>query len=222
MVTDRRAIRQFYDRIAGPYDRLASGPVVRRWRVGAVDALELHPGDVVVEMGCGTGANLPLLRDQVGRGGRVVGIDLTPGMIERARCRVGRAGWDNVDLLTGDARDPPVESGVDAVLGTFVVGMFDDPAAVVEQWCVLLASGGRIGLLDATLSDRPAGRPLNLGFRAFTRLSAPSSRGDLASPAATLSRRVRAAHDHVVERSSDGESSRRALGLVRQSSGTVE
>ncbi|QGN06188.1 methyltransferase domain-containing protein [Halorhabdus sp. CBA1104] len=222
MPTDRRAIRQFYDRIAGPYDRLASGPVVRRWRLDVIDALALQPGDVVVEMGCGTGANLSALRQRVGEGGRVLGIDLTPGMLERARRRVDRAGWENVTLLTGDARDPPIEGGVDAVLGTFVVGLFDDPVAVVEAWFALLAGGGRLGLLDGTLSDRLAGRPLNLGFRAFTRLSAPSSRGDRVSPAVTLARRVRDAHDRVLERSHDGESSRRALGLVRQSSGRIE
>ncbi|WP_181685552.1 class I SAM-dependent methyltransferase [Halorhabdus salina] len=222
MPTDRRAIRQFYDRIVGPYDRLAGGPVVRRWRIDVVDALELHSGDVVVEMGCGTGANFPLLRERVGREGRVVGVDLSPGMLDRARRRIDRAGWRNVDLFVGDARDPPIEADVDAILGTFVVGMFDDPAAIVNEWCGLFGGEGRIGLLDATLSDRPAGRPLNLGFRAFTRLSAPSSRGDLTSPAVTLARRVREAHDRVVERSSDSESGRRALGLVRQSSGQVE
>lgn len=70
----------------------------------AVDALELSPGDTVVEVGCGTGANLPLLAARVGPTGRVVGVDITDAMLERARALVLARGLRNVELVLSDAR----------------------------------------------------------------------------------------------------------------------
>jgi len=92
----------FYGRWAGLYDRVAARSVVQSWRRRAVDALALSPGDTVVEMGCGTGANVPALRERVGSEGRVVGLDLTREMIERARTHPERTG-PGVDYLRGDA-----------------------------------------------------------------------------------------------------------------------
>ncbi|MFB6296832.1 MAG: class I SAM-dependent methyltransferase, partial [Halobacteriales archaeon] len=136
--TGRDAVDRFYSRWAGAYDLLASrAPGIAAVRERSADALALDAGDTVVEMGCGTGVNLPYLRERVGSGGRVVGVDLAAGVLARADRRITRAGWANVSVLRGDARRPPVERA-DAVLATFVVGMFDDPAAAVERWCDLL------------------------------------------------------------------------------------
>jgi ubiquinone/menaquinone biosynthesis C-methylase UbiE len=73
-VTDAQS---FYGRWAQVYDWLASAPGVASWRDRTADALALASGDTVVEMGCGTGANVPHLRERVGPSGRVVGIDVT-------------------------------------------------------------------------------------------------------------------------------------------------
>lgn len=221
MPIDHRPIQRFYGRWARLYDLLATAPFVHSWRVDVADELDLKAGDVVVEMGCGTGANLPVLRDRVGASGRVVGVDLTAGVLGRASERITAAGWSNVDVLAGDARDPPIGGEIDAIVGTFVVGMFEEPAAVVDRWCDLLGQGGRIALLDAGLSDRPIGIPLNAGFRAFTRLSAPASRTSAQSPAVVLSGRIRAAHDQLAARTDGTRRSRRTLGFLQHSSGTV-
>lgn len=218
-MTDDAAVRRFYDRWAGPYDLLATAPIVRGWRHRAVDALELDGGETVLELGCGTGANLPLLCDRVGPEGRVIGLDLSAGMLGRARERVDRAGWDNVHLVRADAAEPPIVGDVDAILASFVVGMFDRPAAVVETWTRSLRAGGRIALLDAAPSDRPLAAPLNVGFRAFVRLTAPASRRAAESPASTLGRRVRAAHGRVEERATDGSTRTFAQGFLRLTSG---
>jgi ubiquinone/menaquinone biosynthesis C-methylase UbiE len=195
MADDVGATQSFYGRWAGAYDWLATAPGVDSWRERAADALDLHPGDTVVEMGCGTGANVSHLRERVGPAGTVVGIDVTRGMLRRAGERVDRAGWENVHLVRADARRPPIGGSVDAVLGTFVVGMFPDTRPVVERWIDTLAPGGRIALLNAGRSDRRVAAPLNLGFRAFVRAAAP---GDgRVSPTESLERRVRAARDGV-------------------------
>lgn len=218
-MVDPGAIQQFYGRWARYYDLLADSSLVGSWRERVVESLALEPGDVVVEMGCGTGANLPLLRDRVGPSGTVIGIDLTRGMLVEARERIERAEWSNVHLLQGDATRPPVSAGVDAVLGTFVVGLFDDPAAVVDGWIDLLARGGRLAVLEAGPSDRPIATPLNLAFRTFTRLSAPSSRRNAASPAVALDERIRGAFDRIDARTAETIHDTLGLGFVRLSVG---
>jgi ubiquinone/menaquinone biosynthesis C-methylase UbiE len=201
MADDVVATQSFYGRWARVYDWIATAPGVESWRARAVAALDLDPGDTVVEMGCGTGANVPHLREAVGPDGCVVGIDLTRGMLRRARERVDRAGWSNVHLVRADATCFPVTGPVDGVLATFVVGMFADPRPAVDGWMDLLAPGGRVALLNAGRSDRPVARPLNLGFRAFVRAAAPGERG--VSPTHSLERRVADARDRVRERSGD-------------------
>lgn len=165
--------QSFYGRWARLYDVVATFPGVGSWRERAAERLDLSPGDTVVEMGCGTGANLPFLRERVGADGTVVGVDFTRGMLDRAATRVEERGWENVHLVHGDATAPPIAGPVDALLASFVVGMLGRPAAVVEEWCSLVRPGDRVALLDATRSTDPRARPLDALFRLFVAASAP-------------------------------------------------
>lgn len=197
-----------YTRHAGLYDRIAAdAPLVAGLRRRVVDALDPGRGDRVVEMGCGTGANLPLLRDRVGPGGTVIGLDVSSGMLDRARDRIERAGWRNVHVARADARRSPIPTGadvddgngrfrsmeVDAVLATFLTGMLEDPAGAVDGWCRLVADtrggpdrsrrrSGRVCIAGLARSTRPVGRLLNPGFAGIVRAAAPpgwdDGRGD--------------------------------------------
>ena len=217
------SVREFYGRRAALYDRIATAPGIGRWRRAAARRVA-SPGDTVIEMGCGTGANLPYLREQVGPDGRVLGVDITGPLLERARHRVDE--YDNVEILLGDATEPPI-GGVDAVLATFVCGLFSEPETVVERWCDLLAPGGRIGVLDATASETAAGRPLNPAFRAFVAAGSPNCgiRDVLSAPFtdvdASLSRRIEAARTALAERAVDRRYETFGLGFVGLLSGTV-
>jgi len=191
----------FYDRWAPLYDRVARLPFLRSWRASAADALALGAGDTVVEMGCGTGANVPELRERVGSGGRVVGLDLAPGMLARARRHADRRGPE-VSYLRGDASRPPVRD-VDALLATFVAGIFPDPAAAVDAWCDCVAPGGRVALLNFQRPDGPLAGPLRPLFEGFVRLSAPGGRLSADSQADAFQRRVAAARNRLAERTID-------------------
>lgn len=223
-MSDPGVVTDFYGRWAGVYDLIARRtPGIGSMRTAAADALALAPGDTVVEMGCGTGANLPYLRERVGADGRVIGVDLTPEMLVRARRNASRAKWTNVDLLCGDATRPPVAEA-DAVLATFVVGMLDDPAAAVETWCDSLEPDGRLVLLDATRSDAGWTRVANPLFRGFVALTAPPTtrlRYD-ESPTTVLDRRVRAAREALIRRGRVTHDDRRAFGFLRLTAGRVE
>jgi ubiquinone/menaquinone biosynthesis C-methylase UbiE len=214
------AAQSFYTRWARAYDVLARrAPGVTALRERVVDALAPARGDLVVEMGCGTGANLPYLRERVGPEGTVVGVDFAPGTLDLARRRT--EGWSNVHVARADATRPPVAEA-DAVLATFVVGMLPDPDGAVRGWTNRLRPGGRVALLDLARTTRPFARPLNPLFRALVVASSPPGtvrrRG---SPARALDRRVVAAHRAVLDATEPVARSTHALGFVRLVAGRV-
>ena len=252
-----RAARH-YTRYAALYDRIATdAPLADGLRRRIVDALAPSRGDVVVEMGCGTGANVPLLRERVGPEGAVVGVDVSAGVVARARDRIADAGWENVHVARADATAPPVAFAdraravspageVDAVLATFVTGMFDDPATVVDDWCRILApmaggtefgeseaatgegdgaavGGGRICVAGFARSTHPAGRLLNPVFGGVVRLATPPSRGRgrPESPVELLDERAAAAHRRVHDRCRNATTDRALAGFARITAGTV-
>lgn len=222
-MSDADAARAFYDRWAGLYDRLAThAPPVPRLRRSVVDALDPAPGDVVVEFGCGTGANFPYLRDRVGPEGAVVGVDFAPGMLARARRRIAAAGWENVAVVRGDALTPPV-AAADRVLATFVSGMLPDPDAAVARWSELVGPGGGIALLDLAHSTEPVGRLLAPAFALLVRLGSPpgvAGRHD-ASPSSVVNDRVAAVHRSLLDRCDDATHRTELLGFARLSAGSV-
>ena len=140
------AVRSLYDRWAALYDWNPVLEMVRPARRRAISAMALRPGDTVVDMGTGTGANLRYLREAVGAEGQVIGIDVSPRMLAKARGRVQAEGWSNVTLLEGDVRDPPIGGPVDGILSTFVVVMYADPGPLVETWAELVEDGALANL----------------------------------------------------------------------------
>ncbi|WP_276300241.1 class I SAM-dependent methyltransferase [Halorussus lipolyticus] len=225
MATDATtAAQQFYGRWADLYDALArSTPGLGRLRDRAADALELDPGDTVVEMGCGTGANFPHLRERVGPEGRVVGVDFTQGMVARARDRIDREDWRNVHLVRGDATQIEFREPPDAILATFVVGMLGDPAGAVNRWADRLAPGGRLALLDAAQTTRWFGWPVNQAFRGLVVASSPTGmQGYERAPWLVLDQRVAEARRALRARADETTHSEHALGVVRITGGRID
>ncbi|MFB6071485.1 MAG: class I SAM-dependent methyltransferase [Halobacterium sp.] len=214
------ATQSFYGRWARAYDWLCRLlPGLDGLRKHAVDALDLSAGDTVVDLGCGTGANLRHLRAAVGPSGTVVGVDLTPGMLARAGERVERAGWRNVHLVRGDAAGPPVDD-VDAVLATFVVGLLPDPGAGVAAWTDAVGPGGRVAVLEAGRSNHAVAGRLNGAFDALVGAWNPGGRGD--APSRTLDARIDAARDALDANANEVREERRAGGFLRLFAGRVE
>lgn len=226
--------QSFYTRWARAYDVLARyAPGVGSLRQRVVEALDLDRGDVVLDLGCGTGANLPYLREAVGPEGAVVGVDFAPGPAAIARDRAG--SWENVHVLRGDAARPPVRDrserspapprgghSPDAVLATFVVGMLSNPDVVVRSWADHVGPGGRLALLDLARTAAAPWRLLNPPFAVLTRASAPGSdaRRD-ADAVAVLDRRVEAAHESLADCCVDVRRSAHVGGFARIGAGRV-
>ena len=150
----------WYDLIAPLYDMGATGSGGPRRH--AVDGLLLRPGDVVLDIACGTGLNFPLVRDEIGPDGLLVGLDFSSGMLARARRKVERAGWQNVHLIQADARtvsaDLLSEHGgvpaVDKVLCTLGLSVVPDWAEVFRRSWALLTPEGRYAIMDWYVGGR--------------------------------------------------------------------
>lgn len=149
-------VRGVYRRRAKRYDFTANlyyliGFRERRYRRAAVAALALQPGDTVVELGCGTGLNFALLEQAIGPTGRIVGVDLTPEMLDVAGDRITRVGWRNVSLVESSAAAFQIPHGVDGILSTFALTLEPDYEAVIQRSAVALHPGKRLVLLDLRL-----------------------------------------------------------------------
>jgi len=127
---DRDAALQQYRRRAGVYDReLAWFEPMRRL---AISKLGLRPGDVVFDVGCGTGLSLSVLRQGVGPKGRIVGIEQSPEMVEQARRRVARARWARVTLICSPVETADIRTNADAALFHFTHDILQRPEAIAN------------------------------------------------------------------------------------------
>lgn len=124
------------------------------YRKKAVRALELSPGDTVVELGCGTGLNFALLHRPITPLGRIVGVDLTEKMLEKARQRIQRNKWSNVSLVQSDAALYEFPKEVKGIISTFALTLMPEYDAVIERAAKALAPGGRLVVLDFKMPDR--------------------------------------------------------------------
>jgi ubiquinone/menaquinone biosynthesis C-methylase UbiE len=147
----QQAITSQYDRVASLYRVLEPlfliNPVLRR---KAVRAMVLRPGDQVLEMGVGTGRNLPYLLDAVGPQGSVTGVDLSPGMLAEARKLIARRSAANVRLIESDASTVELDRDFDAILFSLsysVIPAAVRPQALDRAWAHL-RPGGRFVVLD--------------------------------------------------------------------------
>jgi demethylmenaquinone methyltransferase/2-methoxy-6-polyprenyl-1,4-benzoquinol methylase len=143
-----------YRRSARRYDLTSRLYYLQRaHRRRAVQALRLRPGASVVEIACGTGLNFPLIQQEIGPEGRIVGVDLTDAMLAQARHRIEAHGWTNVTLVQADGAEFEFPSHVDAILATYPHALLPEPRQVIAQGAAGLSPGGRWVVLDLKVPD---------------------------------------------------------------------
>ncbi|MEJ2539086.1 MAG: methyltransferase domain-containing protein [Gemmatimonadota bacterium] len=109
----------------------------------------LAPGEHAVDLGSGAGMDALIAGKMVGPGGRVIGVDMTPAMLERARAAREEAGLTQVEFREGLAEDLPLPDGwADVILSNGVFNLFPDKPRALAEMRRVLAPGGRIQIGD--------------------------------------------------------------------------
>lgn len=153
MTLDKRSIALLYRKRAKLYDFSANAYYLLSFRELAyrkigVEALNLKKGDTVVEVGCGTGLNFDLLRKEVGTNGTIIGVDLTPEMLEKADKRIRRNGWKNVKLVQSDAAEYSFPEHIDGIISTFAITLVPEYDRVIQKGAAALSPDARFVIVD--------------------------------------------------------------------------
>ncbi|NOY73627.1 MAG: class I SAM-dependent methyltransferase [Gammaproteobacteria bacterium] len=149
-----RDVTRNYDGAARYYDRLTDivfGRILKleAYRGYAIDLLGDLDGATVLDVGCGTGRNFPLLIERIGERGKIIGVDYSEGMLEQARRRIRAEGWSNVELIHGDAaRLDGVPGPVDAAIAIWCLGIVYDLEAALNRTVDLIRPGGSLSIMD--------------------------------------------------------------------------
>jgi len=117
--------------------------------------LALTPGETVLDLGSGAGLDAFLAARQVGTSGRVIGVDMTPAMLARARAGAAKLGVSHVEFREGRLEVLPVaDESVDAVTSNCVINLVPDKAMVFKEVARVLRAGGRMVISDILLDGR--------------------------------------------------------------------
>ena len=142
--------RKYFAAVANRWDKMREDFFDETVAESILKASNVKPGNTVVDVGCGTGFLTKRAALQIERNGSIVGVDLSPSMLETAKENLAKLGLlDNVELRTGDAENIPVQSEfADAVVGNMILHHCPRPKRAITEMTRILKEGGKIAIAD--------------------------------------------------------------------------
>lgn len=125
---------------------------------------ELQPGEHVIDIGSGAGIDSLIAANMVGEQGHVIGIDMTPAMLEKARAALAESGLQNVTFRQGYAEELPVADGwADVIISNGVMNLFPDKDVALQEMARVLKPNGRLQIADILVQKPvPTGAKQNI------------------------------------------------------------
>ena len=163
-ISQKKAI-DYYDVFSKVYDIFSPKAYYHRARTYAIEQLELQQGQTVLNVPCGTGQNFEYFQEYLQNTGLILGIDLSPGMLEKAQTKIKKNDWKNIQLIKQDVRKldqswvkayskngPPI--AIDTILCDLGLSGFPDWQQVIDNFLSLLRPGGKIVIMDWYMERR--------------------------------------------------------------------
>ena len=160
---DQKKATKYYNKFSRVYDLVSSKRYYQEPRKFAIKEMSLDRNQIILNIPCGTGQNFEYFQKEMLKSGMIIGIDISEGMLMRAKDKVGKNGWDNIRLIREDAtqinsnwvrKEFGQDLSFDSILCDLGLSGFPEWKLVIDNLISLLKPGGTLVIMDWYIEKR--------------------------------------------------------------------